>query len=31
LSDADLEKLVGLMGKIVDWPEPGQVKEIAHD
>jgi DNA-binding MarR family transcriptional regulator len=31
LSDADLEELVLLMGKIVDWPEPGHVKEIARD
>ncbi len=31
LSDADLEQLVLLMSKIVDWPEPGHVKEVAHD
>ena len=31
LSDADLEELVLLMRKIVDWPEPGHVKEVAHD
>jgi len=31
LSDADLERLVLLMGKIVDWPEPGHVKETARD
>lgn len=31
LSDADLEQLVLLMSKIVDWPEPGQVKERARD
>jgi DNA-binding MarR family transcriptional regulator len=31
LSDEDLERLVVLMGKIVDSPEPGHVKEVAHD
>ena len=31
LSDADLEQLVLLMSKIVDWPEPGHVKEAARD
>ena len=39
LSDEDLEQLVGLMGKIVDWPEPGHApghapghtKDAAHD
>ena len=27
LDDAELEQLVLLMGKIVDWPEPGHSKE----
>ena len=31
LSDADLEMLVRLMGKVVDWPEPGHAPEVAHD
>jgi len=31
LDDAELEQLVLLMGKIVDWPEPGHSKEGAHD
>jgi DNA-binding MarR family transcriptional regulator len=31
LSDSDLEQLVLLMGKIVDWPEPGHAKEAARD
>jgi DNA-binding MarR family transcriptional regulator len=31
LSDEDLEQLVRLMGKIVDWPEPGHAREAAHD
>ena len=31
LSDEDLETLVQLMGKIVDWPEPGHAKEAARD
>lgn len=31
LSDADLEMLVGLMSKVVDWPEPGHAPEVAHD
>jgi DNA-binding MarR family transcriptional regulator len=31
LEDAELEQLVLLMGKIVDWPEPGHSKEDAHD
>jgi hypothetical protein len=31
LSDSDLEQLVLLMGKIVDWPEPGHIKEAARD
>ena len=31
LSDADLETLVGLMSKVVDWPEPGHAREAAHD
>ncbi|MFI5285481.1 MAG: MarR family winged helix-turn-helix transcriptional regulator [Candidatus Dormibacteria bacterium] len=31
LSDAELEKLVLLMGKVVDSPEPAHVKEGAHD
>jgi DNA-binding MarR family transcriptional regulator len=31
LSDADLEMLVGLMSKVVDWPEPGHAREVAHD
>ena len=31
LSDADLEQLVLLMSKIVDWPEPGHAREVAHD
>ena len=31
LSDEDLERLVVLMSKIVDSPEPGDVKEVAHD
>jgi DNA-binding MarR family transcriptional regulator len=31
LNDTDLEQLVLLMRKIVDWPEPGHSKEGAHD
>ncbi len=31
LSDDDLETLVALMAKIVDWPEPGHPREVAHD
>jgi DNA-binding MarR family transcriptional regulator len=31
LDDAELEQLVLLMAKIVDWPEPGHSKEGAHD
>jgi len=31
LNDSELEQLVLLMGKIVDWPEPGHSKEGAHD
>ncbi|MHB8489890.1 MAG: MarR family winged helix-turn-helix transcriptional regulator [Candidatus Dormibacteria bacterium] len=31
LTDADLEQLVGLMGRIVDWPEPAHAKQAAHD
>jgi DNA-binding MarR family transcriptional regulator len=31
LSDSDLEQLVLLMGKIVDWPEPGHIKEASRD
>jgi DNA-binding MarR family transcriptional regulator len=31
LDDSELEQLVLLMGKIVDWPEPGHSKEEAHD
>ncbi|MFI5256826.1 MAG: MarR family winged helix-turn-helix transcriptional regulator [Gemmatimonadales bacterium] len=31
LSDADLEMLVGLMSKVVDWPEPGHPREAARD
>ena len=31
LSDADLEELVLLMRRIVDWPEPGHAKAVAHD
>jgi DNA-binding MarR family transcriptional regulator len=31
LTDADLEKLVALMAKVVDWPEPGHAREVAHD
>jgi DNA-binding MarR family transcriptional regulator len=31
LNDSELEQLVLLMGKIVDWPEPGHTKEGAHD
>jgi DNA-binding MarR family transcriptional regulator len=31
LTDADLENLVALMAKVVDWPEPGHAREAAHD
>jgi DNA-binding MarR family transcriptional regulator len=31
LSDDDLETLVRLMSKVVDWPEPGHAREAAHD
>jgi DNA-binding MarR family transcriptional regulator len=31
LSDADLEMLIALMSKVVDWPEPGHPREAAHD
>ncbi|MGA7988613.1 MAG: MarR family transcriptional regulator [Candidatus Dormiibacterota bacterium] len=31
LSDDDLETLVRLMSKVVDWPDPGHVREAAHD
>jgi DNA-binding MarR family transcriptional regulator len=31
LSDDDLEALVRLMSKVVDWPEPGHAREAAHD
>jgi DNA-binding MarR family transcriptional regulator len=31
LSDAELEKLVLLLGKVVDSTEPAHVKEVAHD
>jgi DNA-binding MarR family transcriptional regulator len=31
LTDEDLEALVGLMSKVVDWPEPGHAREAAHD
>ncbi len=31
LSDEELETLVALMAKLVDWPEPGHPREVAHD
>jgi DNA-binding MarR family transcriptional regulator len=31
LSDEDLEQLVLLISRIVDWPEPGHAKEVARD
>ena len=31
LTDTDLEHLVALMAKVVDWPEPGHAREAAHD
>jgi DNA-binding MarR family transcriptional regulator len=31
LSDDDLELMVSLMSKVVDWPEPGHAREAAHD
>ena len=31
LRDEDLEQLVLLMSRIVDWPEPGHAKEVARD
>jgi DNA-binding MarR family transcriptional regulator len=31
LSDDDLERLVQLMGVIVDSPEPAHINEVAHD
>jgi DNA-binding MarR family transcriptional regulator len=31
LSDEDLELMVHLMSKVVDWPEPGHAPEAAHD
>ena len=31
LSDQDLETLVSLMAKVVDWPEPGHAPEATHD
>jgi DNA-binding MarR family transcriptional regulator len=31
LTDGDLELLVHLMSKVVDWPDPGHAREESHD
>ena len=31
LTDADLEQLVYLISKVIDWPDPGHAREATHD